>query len=359
MVQMLGSLRRAGAAQADQANNQQMLASLNQPASNLGALSSLLGPNQIGVGGQQSAPGTPQQQPNAQQIMQQQRQLATLYSAGQLSAILKNRVESNQMTKPQAEQMLDMARKLAQSGLGALPNNAATAGNVNVRPSATPLASALAGQQLNTMSAAQQIQLLRAQQQQQQQVAVGTPTGSGSSLPSSLTGQLTPQVPPVVRADLLRGIDPNARNRPTFQNLPAVRPGVNPLQSIAVAQQQTQAAMAAIASSQPREPAAPQHAATTISRNIFGSLPLHGLLVQRPQPTSVSRSGTIGGGSLGTLGPGLGDIVAPPMLQPAEPTGEGQRLRELVARIGPGERVDPEAEDVSLKSFKLCFFARF
>jgi len=240
MVQMRASLRQgqAGAAQ----NNQQMLSLLNQPGTSLGALNSL----QNGPGGQQSAPGMPQPQPSPQQIMQQQRQLATLYSAGQLSAILKNRVESNQMTKPRAEQMLDMARKLAQSGLGVLPNNAATAGNVNVRPSATALVgSALAGQQLNAMSAAQQIQLLQAQQQQQQQqqVAVGTPTGSGSSVLSLLTGQLTPSV---ARADLLRGTGPNA-NRAAFQHSPAVRPGVGPLQRIAQAAQAATAAASSIA----------------------------------------------------------------------------------------------------------------
>ncbi|KAI9032410.1 hypothetical protein DFJ74DRAFT_654336 [Hyaloraphidium curvatum] len=60
-------------------------------------------------------------------------------------------------------------------------------------------------------------------------------------------------------------------------------------------------------------------------------MPLHGLAVPRPQ--TGARSGTT------PAGPGM-----PPAI--AEPAGDGERLRELVARVGTGERVDPDVAEV-------------
>lgn len=240
---------------------------------------------------------------------QQQLQLAALYQSGHLGNILGQRVASGQMSREQAENMSRVAQNMAQQR------------QAQMHQSTQQLQSG-AGMGAGLGGGAAAI------------LAAGGLSAATNSAATNAAGQLNPaQVQ--TRQDLLRTLGTPGSVRPVEdlrRQPPGGAPPTRPIAAI------------------PKEFSAPLHDPKPNAISIFGANPTHGWLVPKPPPAGLAVQRTFSSGLLGPAGSG-----PPQILQMPDAVGEGERLAELVAKVGVGERLEPEAEEVGKRLWRCAF----
>lgn len=279
--------------------------------------------------------------PTAQQH-NQQIQLINLFRRGELLGFLQQRVQNGVMTQAQADQMFATARVLSERQQ-AMAQAQAQAQAQQIQP---------AGSSLGQMPIQLQLQVATPNQPQ-------PGTAAATQVSNAVQGGLVPALQLQPRAELLRTMAAAAAGAasPAPATATATPEGAGtPVAATLVgtgrrppSQQQlvTRVPSATVTPAQrPEPPGPPIYDPAPFAKDVFGPGPMHGMLGSRERPpagTTLSRGTSF-------VGMGAGGISAgpPPVLQMPELVGDGERLKELIAKVGAGERVDPEAAEVRL-----------